>query len=147
MSARLAPLLALAVLLACCAAGAAGPRRPAVVLDERVRVFVDVVRTPAERARGLSGRAGLDEHEGMLFLFDQPGLQSFWMKDMRFEIDILWIRGDKLIGVAANAKLPTRGAALPLYRSPEPCDRVLEVRAGSAARWGLAIGDAVRIEP
>ena len=143
---RLITLLAGLSLVACVAAGAAGLRRPVVVLDERVRVSVDVVDTPATRERGLSGRPSLAAHEGMLFLFGHPGPQAFWMKEMRFDIDILWIRGDKLIGVAADARRPTPGAGLPLYRSPEPCDRVLEVLAGSAKRWGLAIGDAVRIE-
>jgi hypothetical protein len=146
--ARLAAL-ALAVLGAlgaALAAGASGPRRPVVVLDERVRVSVDIVDTPALRARGLSGRPGLAPEQGMLFLFEAPRIQSFWMKDMRFEIDILWIRDGRIVSITPDVPLPASPRELPQYRSPVPCDVVLEVRAGAARRWGLLLGDSVRVE-
>lgn len=139
-------LLSLALLAACVAALAAGPRRPVVVLDERVRVGVEIVDTPALRTRGLSGRADLPDGQGMLFLFETAGVQAFWMKDMRFEIDIVWIRDGKVVGVAPKLPLPKRGVALPQYKSPSPCDVVLELRAGAAQRMGLQVGDSVRIE-
>jgi uncharacterized membrane protein (UPF0127 family) len=143
----------LAVLLACLAlaalpsaALASGPRRPVVVLDERVRVSVDVVDTPALRARGLSGRPGLAAEEGMLFLFESPRIQSFWMKDMRFSIDILWIRDGRIVGISADLPTPKSPVDLPQFASPVPCDVVLEVRAGAARKWGLLLGDTVRVE-
>ena len=146
-----APLAALALTLLCAlgatlAASASGPRRPVVVLDERVRVSVDVVDTPELRARGLSGRPGLAPEEGMLFLFEAPRIQSFWMKDMRFEIDILWIRDGRIVGITPNVPLPKSPRELPRYPSPVPCDVVLEIRAGAARRWGLLLGDSVRVE-
>ena len=139
-------LIAFALLAACGAALASGPRRPVVVLDERVRISVDIVDTPALRARGLSGRADLPESQGMLFLFETPGSQVFWMKDMHFEIDILWIRDAKLVGVTPTVPLPKLGLPLLRYSSPAPCDVVLELRAGAAQRMGLRVGHAVRIE-
>lgn len=146
-----AVLRALAVALLCALAVAAaaqpvGPRRPVVVLDERVRVAVDVVDTPFLRARGLSGRPGLAPEEGMLFLFETARIQSFWMKDMRFPIDILWIRDGRIVGISPNVPAPRTSSELPLYPSPVPCDVVLEVRAGAVHRWGLLLGDAVRVE-
>jgi uncharacterized membrane protein (UPF0127 family) len=140
-----AALLALALALAVAALAAA--QRPQVVLDGRIRVAVDVVETPALRERGLSGRAALAEHEGMLFLFPTPKIQSFWMKEMNFAIDILWIRDGRIVGISPDLPPPPRMLMqLPRYASPEPCDVVLEVRAGQAKRWGLAIGDPVRVE-
>jgi uncharacterized membrane protein (UPF0127 family) len=144
--ARRAALALACALAAALAASASGPRRPVVVLDERVRVSVDVVETPQLRARGLSGRPGLAPDEGMLFLFDAPRIQSFWMKDMRFEIDIVWIRDGRIVGITPNLPLPKSPLVLPQYPSPVPCDVVLEVRAGAARRWGLALGDSVRVE-
>ncbi len=141
--------VALAFLVLCSlalGAHAAGPRRPVVVLDERVRVAVDIVNTPALRSQGLSGRAGLAADEGMLFEFEAPKLQSFWMKDMRFEIDIVWIRDDQIVGITPNVPLPKTPGALPQFSSPVPCDVVLELRAGAARRFGLKLGDAVRVE-
>ncbi len=144
---RARKLLAIALLLlACGASQAAGPRRPEVVVDERVRFSVEVVETPEARARGLSGHAPLGELEGMLFLFEAPVIQRFWMKDMLFDIDILWIRDGKLIGWVAGAKRPTPGQGLPIYSSPGPCEWVLELPADSARRFALAIGDSVRVE-
>ena len=134
------------VLAGALAAHAFGPRRPVVVLAERVRVAVDVVASPTERARGLSGRTALAADEGMLFLFETPAIQSFWMKDMRIPIDILWIRDDRIVGITRDVPLPKSPRELPLFPSPVPCDVVLEVRAGSAQRWGLLLGDAVRVE-
>src|SRR5947208_11440214 len=43
------------------------------------------------RSRGLQGKEGLKKNEGMLFIFEQDGLHRFWMKDMKFPIDIIWI--------------------------------------------------------
>jgi len=144
---RLAALAFCAALLAlACAAAASGPRRPVVVLAERQRVAVDVVDTPALRARGLSGRAGLAPDEGMLFLFEAPALQSFWMKDMRFPIDIVWIRDRKIVGITPDLPVPRTQRELPQFRSPVPCDVVLEIRAGAARRWGLRLGDSARLE-
>jgi hypothetical protein len=140
-------LAILLVVALCATAVASGLRRPVVVLDERVRVSVDVVSAPADRVRGLSGRAGLAPNEGMLFRFERPAIQSFWMKEMRFEIDIVWIQDGRVIGVIERAPLPVPGERPPLLRSPAPCDTVLEIAAGSFGRWGLAIGDAVRFEP
>ena len=144
--ARRTVLALLCALGAALAASASGPRRPVVVLAERVRVSVDVVDTPQLRARGLSGRPGLAPEEGMLFLFEAPRIQSFWMKDMRFEIDIVWIRDGRIVGITPNLPLPKSPLVLPQYRSPVPCDVVLEVRAGAARRWGLTLGDSVRVD-
>ena len=58
---------------------------------------VEVASTTIEQARGLSGRAGLKNNEGMLFLFNSAGVQNFWMKDMNFPIDIIWIGGGKVL--------------------------------------------------
>jgi len=141
--------IALTLLCALAAAGGAhavGPRRPVVVLDERVRVAVDIVDTPALRARGLSGRPGLAPDEGMLFLFEAPRVQSFWMKGMRFEIDILWIHKGRIVGITPSLPVPKSPRDLPQFSSPVPCDEVLEVRAGAARRWGLLLGDSVRLE-
>jgi uncharacterized membrane protein (UPF0127 family) len=147
MMRRLAAVASVLVLAALAAsAGPLGPRRPVVVLKERVRVSVDVVDTPALRMRGLSGRPSLEPEEGMLFLFETPSVQSFWMKDMRFPIDIVWIRDGRVVGISPDLPVPKSPRALPQYPSPVPCDVVLEVRAGAAKLWGLSLGNSVRIE-
>ena len=57
-------------------------------------VRVDLAISPEAQERGLSGRAGLADGEGMLFVFAQPGRKMFWMRKMNFPIDIIWIAED-----------------------------------------------------
>jgi uncharacterized protein len=106
---------------------------------------VDLARTMLERSQGLSGRGRLGDDEGMYFIFDSPAVQGFWMKDMLFAIDIVWVLGDRVVGFRENAQ-PEPGKSiftLPVYYSPEPVDRVLEVNAGTVAKYGIEIGDTV----
>ncbi|MDO8537023.1 MAG: DUF192 domain-containing protein, partial [bacterium] len=95
------------------------------------------------RARGLSGRESLNEGEGLLFLFDGFGNYGIWMKDMKFAIDIVWIKNDRVVGFAENVA-PEPGKelwSLKLHYPPEPVDKVLEFNAGSVQRSGIKIGD------
>ena len=148
MTARAPLLLALALALACERAEAPAP--PAEPPAPRARVTIgvhvidaEVADTPARKQRGLSGRASLGEAEGMLFPYPEPGLHGFWMPDMRFDIDILWIRAGRIVHVESRVSKddPTR-----VYRPPESADLVLELPAGTAERRGFRVGDAVEVE-
>jgi uncharacterized membrane protein (UPF0127 family) len=108
-------------------------------------VRADVAADEASRARGLSGRPGLADDEGMLFLLsdDSP---SFWMKGMRFPLDIIWIRDGRVVDVSADVPPPRgSGAPLPTYSPGRPATRALEVNAGWAADHGIRRGDVVRV--
>ena len=108
---------------------------------------VEIAEDMISRARGLSYRGSLAEDEGMLFIFDRPSVQKFWMKDMNFAIDILWFRGDELIGIAKNVP-PEPGASilnLKSYASPGKADRVLEIRAGLSDKYGFEAGDKMEL--
>ncbi|MBI2075582.1 MAG: DUF192 domain-containing protein [Candidatus Harrisonbacteria bacterium] len=103
---------------------------------------VEVASTAYARMQGLSGRAALQEGHGMLFLFAPPERVGFWMKDMRFPIDMIWIAGNRVIGIEANAS-PDDSPSRTIYYPPQDVDAVLEVSAGSAARYGILIGSIV----
>lgn len=109
--------------------------------------FAELANTPALRLQGLSGRNGVGEKEGMLFVFDTKENHAFWMKDMNFPIDIVWIEGNRVVGFAEDARpepgIPT--TRLRIYSPPEPIDRVLEIRAGRIQALGLAVGDGVSV--
>ena len=87
------PLLVLLVTLGCEAVGEEGNEPDAWVTIRGVRVASEVMVTPTEQARGLGYRDSLAWSHGMLFTYDEPGFRSFWMKGMRFDIDIVWITG------------------------------------------------------
>jgi len=136
-------------LLACLAGAAAAAEvnpplpRAAVVVAGRARVSAEVARTDRERQLGLSNRRSLGDGEGMLFLFGGVGPASIWMKDMRFPLDILWIRGGRIVMIKERAQ-PLRPEGPPEIFTAE-ADSVLEVPAGFAAAKGISLGDAVTL--
>jgi len=125
------------------------PTLPAGQISIGKNVFaVEMATTSVEQARGLSFRTSLAEGTGMLFTFN-PGIQNFWMKDMNFPIDIIWIASGKVVGSAENAA-PEPGTplwGLRVYTSPDGVDRVLEVNAGTVARDGIKVGNVVTFGP
>lgn len=108
-----------------------------------------VVRQPEAMAQGLSGRDSIGDREGMVFVFDKPGVEAFWMKGMKFPIDIIWIRGSKIVGLDKNLPPPPQGAvssaSLPIYPSPDLVDKVIEVKSDMADELKLNTGDTVEI--
>lgn len=105
---------------------------------------VEIADTAALRSTGLSGHPALADDEGMYFIFPVPAIYPFWMKGMNFPIDIVWLRGDKVVGVAANVAMPGSGK-LEIYSPPSLIDRVLEVNAGLARKLGLAEGVMINL--
>ncbi len=109
---------------------------------------VEVASTSLEQTRGLSFRPSLGANDGMFFIFATGSVQSFWMKDMNFPLDMIWISGDTVIGFAQNVPAPAPRTALwnlPLYVSPDNTDNVLEVNAGVVAKYNIRVGDTVTI--
>jgi uncharacterized membrane protein (UPF0127 family) len=107
-------------------------------------VHAELALTPERRAQGLSGRRQLAPDEAMLFLFEAPGLPGFWMPDMHFDLDLVWIRGDRIVDLTPSVshREPER-----VHRPREPADVVLEVLAGTATLHGWRRGDRVRFDP
>lgn len=113
-------------------------------------IVADTARTNAERSQGLGGRTSLGINNGMYFVFPDAESYGFWMKDMNFPIDIVWINGSTVVGYTQNVPAPAAGtpdSALQIYYPPVPVDRVLELHAGRAALLHLSVGDAVAVKP
>lgn len=108
-------------------------------------VQAEIVKTAEEQSRGLSFREGLADGKGMLFPFPRPVRPGFWMKGMRFSIDIIWIRDDRVVGISADLPVPQVGQSLPGYYPDGLVTAALEVPAGWCTRNNIAHGDAVRI--
>lgn len=116
-----------------------------VVYINNYKFNVDIADNTSKRAKGLSSRKSLAENEGMLFLFDKFGNYGFWMKDMLFPIDIIWIKNDKIIDITYNV-LPEPEKSifnLTVYYPQEAVDKVLEINAGLAKKYNFKIGDKV----
>ena len=107
---------------------------------------VAVADTEARREQGLSGREPLLPDQGMYFIFPFAMKYSFWMKDMKFPIDIIWIYKNKIVSVQKEAPAPVAGTStfsLPLYYPSSKADAVLEISAGLYDRLGFKEGDKV----
>lgn len=117
------------------------------VLIKDADIKVTLALTPEEQTKGLGGVESLSDSEGMLFLFPEKETRTFWMKGMKIPIDIIWISGNSIVGVAQNVPPPRLGSIdseLPLYTSQGPVEHVLEVAAGFFERHSLAVGDTVQ---
>jgi len=100
----------------------------------------EVADTAAKRAQGLMYRKELAENKGMLFVFDEEVLPGFWMQNMEFPLDIIWISKDKrIIGINTNA-LPCRDFCESIV-PPDKIKYALEVKAGFAEKNQVKTGD------
>jgi uncharacterized protein len=110
-------------------------------------ISFELADDPLEKQKGLSGRLLIEENQGMLFPFQVPDFPTFWMKDMNFPIDIVWIKGNEIVDISADvqAQPGVSEQELKVYSPRIPADRVLELKAGWAARNGLKIGDKIEI--
>lgn len=108
-------------------------------------VAVDIADTEVLREQGLSGRTGLAEGTGMLFVFDTDGVWGIWMKDMRFAIDIVWVDATgTVITVAANVSPSTYLKTPPGVFFPDrPARYVIELPAGFTTTHEVAVGAKV----
>ena len=98
--------------------------------------------------KGLSGRNNLAKDTGMLFTFSEKGIYSFWMRDMKFPIDILFISDDKIVDFVVNAPKPAKDqlpSSLPVYKSSEPANIVLEINANEIEKNKFKKGDKVTL--
>ncbi len=108
-----------------------------------VPVIVDMAVADDEKRKGLSGREKMPQSRGMLFMFQKPGYYAFWMKGMRFPIDIIWISNDlRVVGVTENLPAPRNISSKPAtVFPPEPIKYALEVNAGWAGKHYIEKGD------
>ena len=103
---------------------------------------VEIADMDVTRVLGLSGHAPLGDDEGMFFIFEHPGKYGFWMKDMTFPIDIIWIDQNFKIVHIENAISPE---TYPKIFYPKiPALYVLEIKASVAQKLDLKIADNVK---
>lgn len=118
-----------------------------IVSSSDQTLTVEVVNTPQSTTQGLSGRDAIGA-QGMLFIFPTNEARYFWMKDMKFDIDIIWISHNQIVGITRNVPKPqedTPDYKLETYPSQESVDMVLELGAGESEKYGINPGDVVQL--
>lgn len=114
---------------------------PTVNVDGNI-FKVQVADDPAERRQGLSGQPALENDEGMIFIFEENGKHGFWMKDMNFSIDIIWI--DQNFRVVHIEEMVSPSTFPESFIPSVDARYVLEVYTGQAAAQGINLGDEVQ---
>jgi uncharacterized membrane protein (UPF0127 family) len=141
------------VLLALFAAGAAALRVPAgarearVLLPDGFAVTAELALTAEAQARGLMFRETLPEGRGMLFVFGDPGVKSFWMKNTLVDLDMVFL-DDKMKVLRVFHRVPRSRPNQPeseVARALAPASVVLELPAGCARAHKVAPGSVLRI--
>lgn len=108
---------------------------------------VATLASEKEREVGLSETKSLSQNQGMIFLFDRPDYYSFWMKNMKFPIDIIYINANTIVTIKNNAQPPKDNIESPIIYTPtEPSDKVLEISAGLSEKYKFKNGDKVTYE-
>ena len=103
-------------------------------------VNVELAVNREEWFRGLSNRKSLAADQGMLFIYPNYAVRSYWMNEMQFPLDIIWIKDDQVVGVEQSVSTTIPRTT---YHSPEPVNYVLEVNAGWTKTSPVATGDRV----
>lgn len=101
---------------------------------------IETVNDNESRERGLSGREKLCYNCGMLFVFPEAQRYGFWMKDMLFSLDIIWIKDGKVVEVMENVSKDSRET----FFSKVEVDKVLEINATEARSCDIKIGDRIK---
>ncbi|MCK5510280.1 DUF192 domain-containing protein [Candidatus Parcubacteria bacterium] len=114
---------------------------PAVEINDII-IPVELADTPEKHIQGLSDKKELIG--GMLFLFDNKKVRNFWMKNMNFPIDIIWIDNGKIVNISENLQ-PEGERPEKTYSSIYPVNYVLEVNAGFCEENNILIGDKIKI--
>ena len=106
-------------------------------------IFAGTAITEAQKRQGLSGREQLLGNEGLLFFHEPPEKPAYWMKDMNFPIDIIWIRDGEIVDIHEN--LQPENPAKTFYSPKSKINNVLEVNAGFVSENEVKIGDLLDI--
>ena len=120
-------------------------RGPSVELAGR-SFSVEIADTREKQALGLMFRDSMPADQGMLFIFPIESPRSFWMKNTRIPLDIIYFNKDlELVSISAGTP-PCRVSSCPSYPSISPAKYVLELNAGIASELGVGVGDKLKVE-
>jgi uncharacterized membrane protein (UPF0127 family) len=135
-------LFPLLLIVACTACSAGGPS----VEIGGERFSVEIADTRETQALGLMFREEMADDHGMLFVFPNEAPRSFWMKNCRISLDIMYFDKDLKMVSASLDTPPCRVNRCPSYPSKAPTMYVLELNAGMAAKLGIGVGDHLNLD-
>jgi uncharacterized protein len=103
-----------------------------------------LARTTQDQEVGLAKFKNIENNHGMLFIFTKTDYYSFWMKNMKFPIDIIFLNNNKIADIFQNVPVQNNND-LPIYTTKKPADMVLEINAGLSKKYNIKIGDTINL--
>jgi uncharacterized membrane protein (UPF0127 family) len=94
------------------------------------------------REQGLSGIKKLKDNEGMVFVFRKPDYYAFWMKDMNFPLDFIYVNINKVVDIKENISPQTYPQA---FEPVGPSDKIIEVNVGTVQKLSIKKGDIIQL--
>jgi len=120
-------------------------KAPTIALQIKNQIInLEVVKNQPDQEKGLSGRNSLATNAGMLFVFPKAHYPAFWMKNVKFSLDFLFLHNKKVVTVLQQVPFPTSSTSdLPQYKPEEPSDMVIELPAGKISELSIKKGDVL----
>ncbi len=112
-----------------------------ITLPDGFKITAELAVTDEQRQQGLMYRQGMKEDQGMLFVFETEDIYSFWMKNMLFSLDMLWLDSNRRVVHIEENVPPCASEPCPSYEPARPARYVLELVSGSVKKHGLKLGD------
>ena len=120
-------------------------KKPIATINNKTFIL-DVAKTDEEKTIGLAKYDKLPQNMGMLFPFQVQDYYHFWMKDMKFPIDIIYIKDNKIVDIFTNCPRPlTPDENLKIYTPKTKSNFVLEINANLSKTYNFKIGDTINL--
>ncbi|MCL5435359.1 MAG: DUF192 domain-containing protein [Patescibacteria group bacterium] len=120
-------------------------KTPQAIINNHI-FNLEIAKTDKEKEVGLAKYNSIPKDFSMIFPFGKSGFYSFWMKNMKFPIDIIFIKNGKIVKIFSDVPPPTSpNSSLPIYKPDEPSDTVLEINAGLSKEYKFQKNDTVII--
>ncbi len=113
--------------------------------EKNLNLNIERVETSESRRQGLSDRVSLCDRCGMLFVFESNNYYTFWMKDMNFDIDIIYLDADmRIVNIFENVSKESYKKSPPeTFSNTKLAKYVLELNSGKSKSLGLKIGEKI----
>lgn len=119
--------------------------KKAFIKINRHKINLEVADSKCLREMGLMFRESLDQNAGMLFVMDSPQKVDFWMKNVNFPLDIVFINKNKIVKIEENIPVCKSESCL-FYNSEKIVDSVIEFNAGFCKKYNLKTGQTIIIK-
>ncbi|MBU4274316.1 DUF192 domain-containing protein [Patescibacteria group bacterium] len=106
----------------------------------------EIANTPKTREKGLMFRENIEQNEGMLFIFPEEDIYSFWMKDTLISLDIIWLNSNKEIVFISRNNQPCADEPCSFINPETKAKYVLEINAGIAQETKISVGDKMELK-